>query len=73
MTNLSLALHASRVGVIDRYSDPFPPDQADDHQIGITTQESGTNRKRRRERSEEDRHKVGVVLGEDVKEVQLDL
>ena len=37
ITNLSLALHALRVGIMDN-SDPFPPDQADDHQLksGIT-------------------------------------
>lgn len=35
ITSFSFALHASRVGVMDRYSDPFPPDQADDHQICI--------------------------------------
>ena len=32
MTSLSLAVHASRVGVMVKYSEPFPPDQADDHQ-----------------------------------------
>lgn len=32
MTSLSLAVHDSRVGVMVKYSEPFPPDQADDHQ-----------------------------------------
>jgi hypothetical protein len=36
MTNLSLAVHASRVGVMVKYSEPFPPDQANDHQISIS-------------------------------------
>jgi hypothetical protein len=45
MTSLSLALHASRVGMIDKYSDPFPPDQADDHQLkSASPQGSVTNR-----------------------------
>ena len=35
MTSLSLALDASRVGVMDKYSDPFPPNKADYHQISI--------------------------------------
>ncbi len=33
MTSLSFALHASRVGMVDKYSDQSPPDQAEDDQL----------------------------------------